>query len=210
VLYLTGCVTQTLLNHPRPDVGAMFQPGNRMASGVVPSFIAWAADNGCYSQGDRFDAGEWLAWLASLRAGRATCLFATAPDVVGDATATLARSAPYLPTIRQLGFKAAYVSQDGCTSQMVPWDGIDCLFVGGTDDWKLSEPSYALVAEAKRRGLWAHMGRVNSLMRLRACRVSSLDSADGTFIRFGPDRRLPEVFDWLDRVNGQGVLEATA
>lgn len=180
------------------------------ANGQRPNFafVVWAADNGCYALGDRFDAGDWLEWLASLRRGRSTCLFAVAPDVVGDAVATLARSAPYLPTIRQLGYPAAFVTQDGCAPDLVPWDAIDCLFVGGTTEWKLSEPSYALVAEAKRRGKRTHMGRVNSLQRLRACRVSLIDSADGTFVKFGPDRRLPEVYDWLDTLKAQTVMEA--
>jgi hypothetical protein len=207
-IYLSGCITQALLQNPRPDLGIMLNPGmGTSAAFPMLPFLDFGADNGCFAQGDRFDAGNWLEWLAGLRRYRKRCLFAVAPDVLGDAIGTLACSRPYLATIRQLGYPAAFVTQDGCTSSLVPWDDLDALFVGGTDAWKLSESSYALVREAKLRGKKAHMGRVNSLQRLRACAVSLFDSADGTYLKFGPDVNLPKLYDWLDRVNGQGVLE---
>lgn len=178
----------------------MMQPGGGSGIGREPlRFLQWAADNGCYAQGERFDTGDWLEWLASLRRYRNRCLFAVVPDVLGDPLATWNRSSPYVATVRQLGFRVAYVSQDGETH----WpEGADVLFIGGTDAWKLSEPSYELARKAKAAGLWVHMGRVNSLQRLRAAHISEIDSADGTFVKFGPDRRLPELCDWLDQVNG--------
>lgn len=204
MIYLTGCITPTMMAHPRPDLGAMLQPGIGNVVGL--SWLPWAADNGCFAKGADFDHGEWLEWLAGKRLGRHTCLFAVAPDVLGDWQATWERSAPYFPTIRQLGFKPALVAQDGMPLRVLDLDGYDALFIGGTDDYKLSEDAYAAAAKAKSQGRWVHLGRVNSLRRLTAARVSLFDSADGTFVRFGPDRRLPEVYDWLDQVNGQAVL----
>lgn len=206
MLYLSGKLTQMALNRQRPDLGVMMQPGGGAGIGREPlQFLPWAADNGCYAQGERFDAGNWLEWLAALRRYRERCLFAVVPDVLADCAATWERSAPYIATVKQLGYRPAYVSQDGETN----WpEGAECLFIGGTDAWKLSEESYRLAARAGAAGLHVHMGRVNSMQRLIACRVSGIDSADGTFVRFGPDRRLPEVCDWLDRVNGgQMVME---
>lgn len=203
-MYLTGCITQTMLAHPRADLGVMLQPGMRNL--VDFNFTHWAADNGCFAQGEAFDPGAWLEWLAARRSGRATCLFAVAPDVLGDWQGTWERSAPYFPTLRQLGFKPALVAQDGMPLRLLDLGGFDVLFIGGSDDYKLSEDAYAAAARAKQRGLWVHLGRVNSLRRLRAARVSSFDSADGTFVKYGPDRRLPEVYDWLDAVNGQSTL----
>jgi hypothetical protein len=206
VLYLSGSLNQTALNRQRPDLGLLMQPGGGAGLGrKTLGWLPWAADNGCFAQGERFDPGNWLEWLASLRRYRERCLFAVLPDVFADPRATRLRSSPYISTVRQLGFAPAYVSQDG----EIDWpDDVACLFIGGTDAWKLSEPSYRLALKAKQAGLWVHMGRVNSMQRLRACSVSNrIDSADGTFVRHGPDRRLPEVFDWLDQVNGpQRVL----
>lgn len=144
----------------------------------------------------RSTRGDWLEWLASLRRYRERCLFAVAPDVIGDAEATLVRSLPYLSTIRQLGFPVAFVSQNGCTSALVPWDQIDVLFVGGDDAWKLGEASWGLCAEAKRRGLRTHVGRVNSFQRLAACAFHDIDSADGTYLKYGPDVNWPKLMRW--------------
>jgi hypothetical protein len=200
VTFLSGAINGTVLANPRPDLGLMIQPG--MGNGVAPlQFWSFGADNGCFAQGETFDAGDWLEWLASIRRYRERCLFAVAPDVILDAEATLIRSLPYLPTIRQLGYPAAFVSQNGCRSDLVPWDQIDCLFVGGDDAWKLSEPSWGLCAEAKRRGKWVHVGRVNSFRRVRACSISGVDSVDGTYLKFGPDTNWPKLTGWLDEIN---------
>ena len=42
------------------------------------------------------------------------------------------------------------------------------------------------------------MGRVNSLRRLRAAQQGGYDSADGTYVKYAPDRNLPQVVAWLD------------
>lgn len=200
IRYLSGAINATVLANPRPDLGLMLSPG--MGNNVAPlQFWDHGLDNGCFAQGDTFDAGDWLEWLASLRRYRERTLFAVAPDVVGDAEATLRRSLPYLPTIRQLGFPAAFVTQDGCTDELVPWGAFDVLFVGGSDAWKLSEASWQLCREAKRRSLFVHVGRVNSFRRLKACVSAGVDSADGTYLTFGPDANWPKLIGWLDDLN---------
>jgi hypothetical protein len=198
VIYLSGAINGTVLANPRPDLGLMLSPG--MGNAVTPlQFWPYALDNGCFAQGASFDAGDWLEWLAGLRRYRERCLFAVAPDVVGDAEATLARSLPYLPTVRQLGYPVAFVTQDGCRSDLVPWDGFDALFVGGSDAWKLSEASWSLCREARVRGKHVH--------RLQACALSFVDSADGTYLKFGPDANWPKLMSWLDAINdGQPSL----
>lgn len=209
MIFLSGAINATVLANPRPDLGLMLSPG--MGNNVAPlQFWAHGLDNGCFAQGESFVPGDWLEWLAALRRYRDRTLFAVAPDVVRDAEATFARSVPYLPTIRQLGFPSAFVTQDGCRSDLVPWGQFDCLFVGGSDAWKLSEDSWSLCAEAKRRGIWVHMGRVNSWRRLRACALSAVDSADGTYLAFGPDVNWPKMIGWLDALNTQPSLEAVS
>jgi hypothetical protein len=168
--------------------------GNRHPEGVP-----WAADNGCFTQPQKYTDERYLKWLESRSAHADRCLFATAPDVVGDAAATLERSLPMLARIRDAGYPAALVAQDGLTPDIVPWDDIDALFIGGSTEWKLGEASHALCVAAKGRGKWLHMGRVNSGRRYELARSFGCDSADGTLLAFGPDRWTPMVDGWLER-----------
>lgn len=161
------------------------------------------ADNGCFGRGYPGDAA-WWAWLQTLPADR--CRFAVAPDVVGDAEATEARSLPWLSRIRSLGIPAAFVAQDGLENLTVPWDEFDVLFVGGSTEWKLGRHARGIVRQAKARGKQVHMGRVNSFTRLRYATAIECDSADGTYVAFGPDVNLPDVLGWLRDVNSQGSL----
>jgi hypothetical protein len=202
LIYLSGAVRPALMG--RSDMGVMLTP--MMGNNPDLSQTHWAADNGCFAQPQKFSLDAYLAWLQGRSRYRATCLFATAPDVVGNAAATWERSRDVLPQLRALGYPAALVAQDGMQQMTIDWDAFDVLFVGGTTAWKLSEPTYALVAEATRRGKWTHQGRVNSLRRLRACALSGFDSADGTYVAFGPDRNLPRVMDWLNRLSMQQTL----
>jgi hypothetical protein len=196
VIWLSGAIRAELAG--RTDAGWMLTPmmGNR------PDLNAtwWAADTGCFTQPARHDDAAYLAWLVDRRACAHRCLFATTPDVVGDAAATWRRSRPMLAVIRALGYPAALVAQNGIHDRPVPWDAFDVLFVGGDDAFKLrDERTWALVAEAKRHGKWCHMGRVNSHTRYDTARAGGYDSADGTFLAFGPDANLRHLERWLAR-----------
>lgn len=176
--------------------------GNRPLAGRP-----WAADNGCFATPDKYSDAMYLGWLSKLLEHKPTCLFATAPDVVGDARATLERSTLMMPVIRTLGYPVAFIAQDGIHEMVVPWDDFDCLFVGGTTVFKLHEDTYALVREAKLRGKWTHMGRVNSLRRLQAAQVGGYDSADGTTLAFAPDANLLRVQKWMRVLAEQPALD---
>jgi len=203
VIYLSGCV----LREPPNGTGYMLQP--RMCNHPNLHRTPWAADNGCFAAGEGFRLQFFETFLESLDEYRSTCLFAVAPDVLGDAAATLKRSVPILARIRNsFGYRAAFVAQDGQENLPVPWDDFDALFVGGTTAWKLSEPAYALAAEASARGKWTHMGRVNSERRLRAAQAAGFDSVDGTFLKFGPDANRPRLCRWLSRLSAPLGLEA--
>lgn len=172
--------------------------GNRRPEGVT-----WCADNGAFS--DRFDEGKWWRFLCDNAHAAESCLFAVAPDVVGDAAATLERSLPWLPKIRALGYPVAFVLQDGATDDLIPWDDFDALFIGGTTDYKLGPDARQYAAEAKRRGKWLHMGRVNSERRYRYAAAIGCDSVDGTYLTFGPNENLPTLLAWT-RNEGQSAL----
>lgn len=178
------------------------------ASGnVVNPGTDWCADNAVFA--GKYPGDEaYLAWLADRLPYVDRCLFAVAPDVVGDAAATLALSLPMLPRIRALGYRAALVAQNGLEHLQVPWDEFDCLFVGGDTAWKLGPEARALVAEATTRGKWAHMGRVNSRERIQYAEAIGCNSVDGTFVAFGPDLNLPIVLAWLREIDTQSPLFA--
>lgn len=173
-----------------------------------PAGIAWCADNGCYGSGwPGYEA--WYAWLTRNAADAPTCLFATAPDVVANAWATEARSRPWLPRVRDLGDPVAYVAQDGMEySSWDLWDEIDCLFIGGSTEWKLSPEAATLARCAASYGKWVHLGRCNSFKRYAyAWDECHADSVDGTYLTFGPDKNLPNVLNWRRQMEMRARFE---
>jgi len=169
-------------------LGCMATPaqGNR----IRPAWT-WAMDNGCWSSA--WKAGKWVSALE--RNDPAGCLFAVVPDAVADAAETGRRWDIWSPVVRELGYPLAFVLQDGC--ERVPWDDIACLFVGGSTEYKMSDDAYRWTIRAKRRGKWVHWGRVNSRRRFAATALTG-DSADGTYLAFGPDVNLPRLRSWTN------------
>lgn len=164
---------------------------------LIPDGALWCADNGAF--GDNYVGDTaWLAWLCAKAAKNdiSRCLFAVAPDVVGDAAATLERSSPFLSVIRGLDIPAAFVAQDGIEQTAVPWDEFDVLFIGGTDDFKLGPVARDCITQALSRGKRIHMGRVNGGRRWRLAQYLGCHSVDGTTLTRGPSRNLPEVLRW--------------
>jgi hypothetical protein len=176
-----------------------------LAGNAVMDGVDWCGDNNAF--GDNYPGdGPFLGWAAARTPYADRCRFIVAPDVVCDASATLDRSAPMLPAIRGLGFPAALVAQNGLEDLPVPWPSFDALFIGGDTAWKLGPHARTLASEAKGRGKWVHMGRVNSWARLRYARLIGCDSVDGTYLAFGPDKNLARLLRWLAEVNDQGLL----
>lgn len=164
-----------------------------------PPGVTWCADNGCFGKGYPGDRA-WFDWLAGNADDAGTCLFATAPDVVGDAVGTLRRSLPWMRAVRALGYPVAFVAQDGLEDLpppwSVPWPEFDVFFIGGSTEWKLGPAARGLVREARARGKRIHMGRVNSLRRFRYAEAIGCDSVDGTYLTFGPRTNLPKLLSW--------------
>lgn len=176
-------------------IGLLIQPGTKQYAKRIAAYPTFAIDNGCFAAKTYVGDAAYLAWLDTLPR---TALFATAPDVVGDAAATIERSAPMLSKIRALGFAVAFVAQDGLEDLETPWDSFDVLFIGGSTEWKLSPAAKQLTDEAHRRGKRVHMGRVNSGKRLRLADLWRCETADGTFLAFGPSANLPRLTSWLE------------
>lgn len=206
MIYLANACRAARPAIARGELGMMATP----AEGKSPAEAqVWAADNGCFGKGYPGD-DAYLAWLAKHAQHADRCLFATAPDVVGDAAATLERSAPFYAPIRALGYPVALVAQDGLTPNAVPWAQIDALFIGGSTAWKLGPEARELIAEASARGLFVHIGRVNSQRRIRYAQFVGADSVDGTFLTFGPETNLPKLRGWLRDIRDQSTLLAVA
>lgn len=193
MLYLSGAV--------RKGMPAMLSMGmgNR-----APAEGLWAADSGRYNAPEKYTDEKYLAWLERHRWAANRCLFATAPDVVGDGYQTLILSVPMFARIQALGYPVAFVAQDGI--DYIPWYRFDALFIGGTTKFKLSEQVRELCAEAKRRGKFLHMGRVNSYKRLKIASAFGCDSVDGTKLAFGPDVNQLLVERWLVDLHHAPVL----
>lgn len=211
-------------------VGLMCQPGNSYH--LRADRYDWhAADNGCFNA--KWEEPKWSEWLAT-KMPTENCLFAVAPDVYGEAEATLERSAGFFELIRGLGFPVALVAQDGAEHLELPWDDFDALFIGGRSlsdlesgerEWKLSAGAMDLCQRARNRGKWVHMGRVNSLRRLAQATAMGCDSVDGTFTKYQRRRRAREgnsaeglrhgrgsgsVISWVGAVNSIPSLFDTA
>jgi hypothetical protein len=195
MLYLSGCIPskpelQEALVHA--GIGAMLTPFSQRHAPSTEWW--WAADNGCFS--DKWDEQTWFRWLES-KDHPGTAVFATVPDVVADHNATLTRWQRYAENVHRLGYKTAFVLQDGATAQTVPFSDMDALFIGGSTEYKTSHDAYKLVCIAKDEGKWIHMGRVNSRKRMQLAFDWGCDSVDGTYLAFGPDKNTPKLIKMM-------------
>lgn len=208
MIYLATPSTNSIRNAVSDGrLGALLTPESWSGtnSKVHDEFVWWAADGACVELVDgqpvsreSFSWTKYRDWLEAMKTSQPSCLFAVVPDRVGDHEATLARFHLHHEEIRELGYPVAFVAQDGATAHTIPWDDIDALFVGGSTEFKLSEAAYYLAGLARRKGKWAHMGRVNTFQRLRRATAAGYDSVDGTCLAFGPDKNLPKLLRWLD------------
>lgn len=204
MIYYANPCSPAVLN--AMDAGLLGYIDTPAQGNLRPAGVDWCADNGAFSE--RWDADTWWRWLEANAPAAGSCRFAVAPDVVADAWRSHLRALPWLGRMRELGYPVAYVAQNGLELHPVPWHDFQALFIGGDTTWKLGPQARALVTEAKARGKWVHMGRVNSWKRLQYADAIGCDSADGTYLTFGPDRNLPTLLGWLADLRDQSVLFA--
>lgn len=151
-----------------PHIGVLVTPRHpRRSGGTLP----WAADN------DGYQGVDPDAYRRMLRNLGPSYLWVTVPDVVGDWKAT---NRLWDGWRDEVPVRRAYVAQDFVPSDAVPWDDMACLFIGGTDAYKTSDAAEALCREAKDRGKWVHIGRVNTTGRFHRAAAMGADSVDGT------------------------------
>lgn len=175
ILLLTG-ITGYEADH---NVGWLLTPrsGDSIDT-ILSSGKPFACDNDCFNA---WNEHKFLRMVARVQ-NQPGLLWVTVPDVVADHQATLARFHEWQP---KLNVPFAFVIQNGCTPDTVPWDHIAAVFIGGDTPFKLGATARTIASEAKRRAKWLHMGRVNSLDRMRYAASIGCDSVDGTqWVRF--------------------------
>lgn len=192
-IYLSP-VWHTILPQYRSEFG--YIEGHDHGTAVTRAIYAnrpWLLDCAVFSGNFKFD--YWRKKIAFYAEYRSTCIGVLVPDVLtrnadgtvtGDWQATVAQFKEYAPIVREYGYPVAFVSQDDLPVDSAPWDDFDVLFIGGSDHHKLTE-SWPLIAEAKRRGKWVHVGRVNSAERIKMFWMA--DSWDGTTLAIEPSIR---------------------
>ena len=118
-------------------------------------------------------------------------LWILVPDVVGDAEETFKRWGEWYPIVKEYGM-VAFAAQDGMGKLDVPTTA-DCVFVGGTTEWKLT---HAHLFKGATPIL--HIGRVNTLGRLRWAKSIGADSVDGTGFFRGDKTQLQAMIDFIE------------
>lgn len=146
----------------------------------------FGVDNGAFSG---FNEKQFLSLLSRLKPHRERCFFVAAPDIVANARRTL-DSFTYRWAEELIPWPAALVAQDGIEDLPIPWPAIRALFIGGSTKWKLSNAALDVIRCAKLLGKWVHIGRVNTVHRMRYFTKLGCDSFDGS----GLSR-----YDWMKR-----------
>jgi hypothetical protein len=191
-IYLSP-VWHTVIPQYREEFGYIDNIYKGGVSAAITSGHRWLLDNSVYS--GAFDFTKWLVILDAYVDYRNACIGIVVPDVlhqnpdgtvVGDWRATITRFEELAPEVRKRGYRVVLVSQDGLPISEVPWSDLDVLFIGGSDKHKMSE-AWGLIAEAKRRNKWVHVGRVNSDDRIMLFWMA--DSWDGTTLAIEPSPR---------------------
>jgi hypothetical protein len=138
--------------------------------------------------------------------GQPDCLWVACPDVVADAAATLDLFQQWQPRLKGRNLPVALVAQDGLEKLRVPWSKLEALFIGGSTEWKEGDAARKLARRCKARGKLLHMGRVNSLRRIRLAAEFGCDSIDGSGFSMFPDTRIPKGLRWIEQSLREAVV----
>jgi hypothetical protein len=193
---------ERLLRFPamRRHLGAMVTPntGNSLTR-ICDWGVEYVVDNAAFDA-KRFSTKKYLSLLEKVAAAPARPVFVTVPDQAprmgednghchGCTLHLFERWFRLLETEGLDRLPLAFVAQNGLEDVGdLPWDLIEAVFIGGDDEFKLGDfVMMDLIPEAKRRGKWVHMGRVNGRRRIRHAVMADVDSADGSSMSKFPD-----------------------
>lgn len=205
ILLVSGATTTVAQFADHPALGRLIQPRswNRIDA-IARAGQPWGADNDALA-GVQPDA--YLAMLDAIaKAPREQLKFVAAPDavertaqgIVGSWEGTCWLWRCWRPALLNRGLPAAIVLQDGATPESVPWDELSAVFVGASTHWKLSRSAELLVRIARARGLWVHVGRVNTMQRLARVEAMGAHSFDGSQFSRWPAKYIPPFLARLE------------
>jgi hypothetical protein len=205
LLLVSGATTTVERYGHHPALGRLVQPRswNRIDT-IARSGMPWAADNDALA-GVKPDA--YLQMLDAIaRQPRDQLRFVAAPDavertaqgIVGSWEGTLWLWRCWRPALLARGLPPAIVLQDGAAADTVPWDELAAVFIGASTNWKLSCSAELLVRMARARGLWTHVGRVNTFQRLARVEAMGAHSFDGSQFSRWPQTYIPRFLDRLE------------
>jgi len=145
--------------------------------------MPYALDNGAWwawRYGHPFDVAAFMRALDRLGAGAD---WIVVPDILAGGKRSLDFSLSWLDVLRAYGRPLLLPVQDG----LEPGDVLPHLraelgiFVGGSTTWKLDTLS-AWGETARRARCYLHVGRVNTVRRVRLCAAAGADSFDGSSV----------------------------
>jgi hypothetical protein len=163
IVLVSGATATVRRLSPHAHLGILLTPrAMQSLDWIQSSGIPWAADNDCFRG---LDVDAFCRMVERISRRPQGCRFVAIPDVVADHEATREEWELYYPAVRELGLPCAFVLQDGATSATIPWQQCQAIFLGGSTAYKESEAARSLCEEARQRGKWVHVGRVNSARR---------------------------------------------
>jgi hypothetical protein len=161
----------------------------------------FAVDNECFTK--PFDPLGMHELLKNSQPYHQKCLFVVVPDIpwhngqrVFDAQITLEMFDEYANHVALKGWPLAYVAQNGAESLPIPNEA-STVFIGGDIAWKESKAAISVIKRAQARGMWVHVGRVNSRRRIRHFQLAGVDSVDGTGIIYEPNKVIKQLTRWI-------------
>jgi hypothetical protein len=179
----TGKTVKWLFQHYPDNIALLLNPNC-----IRPHQFEYryAIDNAAFS---RFDEKQFFKMLDQSKKYNPP-MFVACPDVVGCHDRTLALWHYYRPIIAKYEYQIAFVAQDGCTPEKIPYNA-DWIFIGGKDPWKSRN-----IKNFIGLGKPVHVGRVNGVARLKKCEELGVDSVDGTGWMRAYNRQR-QLVDWF-------------
>lgn len=171
----------------RRNLAAMRAAGWRLLISAAGCLRAegfrYAIDNGAWSAFQQGRSLDERAFMKAVDTHGERADWIVLPDIVAGGRRSLDYSLAWLERLRGLPTPLLIAVQDGMEVDDVrghlnPSVGI---FVGGTTDWK-ERTAAVWGALARRRNCYLHIGRVNSVRRIRIAAAAGADSIDGTSV----------------------------